>query len=1153
MDLNNYINDNSSSKVLSNSCNKNNTNKTSGLVRVTKDNLVPCDLCRNRVSWANGMKYDCLHFFCEKCIFHSILTFIGEQNAIGNFNPEALGNGKFRCFSCDKGLSPFSLNNYLAKSAYKSSNSEEYKASSYNCESCQKTKAKFYCKDCNLLLCSNCTLYVHNLIKTFNSHDKRDLNDTFKAVCFNCKRKQISFSCCNNYYCLYCFIMFHHNHNYKYLKKGDNYKKTKTEKYLYPLAKQSRNHINGTLSSSSKPVIIDECDPPTFIEKISDELLKLEEMCKPRKGLSKVLINNELKHSLDNSYTKTKLLSKLSKSTINRKTIFNNKITSSKINDAYTIKSKDNKDINSTILNINKTTKHKIDHLYRKITNYLKDEKQYYLLSYNDKSGSFKYLQNLISLIKKIREHIIVAKNLSPDQIKDGSNDILVRIENKEDQIIKLLTNDIQLFKSMVDNRKSVGIIYNNIYNINKNSNTLKVNDNVYLSENLNNNIKNIELPNNINTCNQYKNSISILRDYNNETNNNSLDVFNLKCYPIIKFNNLFCSSSQLSILSTKCCNDYLLWTNGFNIDIMELPYYFYDIFDNSNNIDINNISLKFIKKNNIDNQNINNINSTSTHKTKNQIIESNSKSTVVENRIKKLKCINIKPKNKLYNNRIFNNKSYNSNFADSNINKISNCNLPKKINIENYPCILNKLNCNDINTNSAKILNYLKNLNEINCKVSRNENKDSLKVSKSLNLRNKTISFNLNVSLNSKLNNNIDSFLKKSNTLFKSKNLNILKSSRNDLNSNKNLFNETFSFNTKLNKYSKKIGYAINEDYLINQTFRHTLRKHKDTINYIKCFRYIDEDYILICSSDYCISIWRGKDFYYLCSYNHGYKCFCCEATVSSKSLYIITASFKKTEPIKIFQGIKLKYYKTLPIKGFAFCLKMLNNCMNVFDKRTESLLCISILDGLYKLLIYNYKSNKTVLSIQTTNYCSSYYLINNFDYSVLSNNTFKLDKDNTRYSKSSKKSCSNINENKSMSKSSLNSKEEINTSISLNISNKFTDIFISKINYIEILKSCILYILDKNGVFKKIDSKSKKTIKERNDLSKKGYFAVIENMYIISIKNNNQIVILDMDLDNLILYNTQPINYLVKHSLNNYGTVFIAEINNYGIVIIK
>ncbi len=91
-----------------------------------------------------------------------------------------------------------------------------------------------------------------------------------------------------------------------------------------------------------------------------------------------------------------------------------------------------------------------IESTFKKITNFLIEEKKYYMLSYTDKSGSFRFLDNLKLFIVKVKAHITTAKNISSDQIKDGSNDILVKLENKEEQIRRLLDNDIQILKSMI-------------------------------------------------------------------------------------------------------------------------------------------------------------------------------------------------------------------------------------------------------------------------------------------------------------------------------------------------------------------------------------------------------------------------------------------------------------------------------------------------------------------------------------------------------------------------------------------------------------------------------------------------------------------------------------------------------------------------------
>lgn len=931
------------------------------------EKLVSCDFCKNRITWGQGMKYSCLHFFCEKCILHSILIYIGENNSNKEINDYS-NVGHFSCLSCDKGKSPFKVNDYLSKSALRSSSVFDSSSQLSKCQACLEFDANYYCKDCNLLYCHSCMFYSHNRIRTFNSHMVRDLTESQKIDCSNCKRKDTLFSCCGGFFCIYCLIMSHSSHPFKYLKHTpNNSKKGKTEKFLFPLAKQSRNQI-GIISSNKSQVLIDECDPPVFSENIEEELPDLEAICKPTKIKCEITNNNgKLITTHENMAYTTKLTSNIS-----------------------------NPDSSKNVI--------KMDIIFRKIVGSLMDEKRYYLTSYTDKSGSFRYLKTLLFFISKLKDHIIVAKNLSPDQIKDGSNDILIRLENKEDQISKILTNDIQQLKNLIDSKKNVATscsiatfgscLFNNFSGqIIQDS---MAHSTVTLSEMTSQ--KNLF----------YKECYHLI------------DPHRLVCYPISKIKTVN-SINYLTVLNIGFSSEFLTWVNGSYAELMEITSQFYEQIDDMTKEERESVSSQFLIK----------VHSSKLEKLSNAIPE------------KVSTALRQRPNSKIK------------------IPKINNS---------------RKLITPESNLESSS--NYL-NTSSINSKGK------SLNIESNSKLRKRVISFDLNNSHNPQSAMSLKSHLSKSKTI---------KHSR-----SKSILSLNFVNNSSASKFLKQIGYSIQEESIVSTSLRHTLRIHNDTINYIKGFRVGAEDYILICSNDCTMSLWKGRDFSHLKSVKFQNKCFACEVIIQANTFEILTATFHKAEPLKVYEGLQLNLAKTLKMKGMAYYIQL-------FDKSNKNgLVAVSIFDSNYELKILDYKKEILYLKIPMSNHCTSWHLL-------------ELKMSNS----------SSIKKNTNLS-SQLDSAKTKST-----IEGK-------------------IIMLDRNGVFVKRQMSDCQLIKEEPGYNKLGYFCILEKGVILTISVPNCIVALDFDFRLIVKYNTLQINSIVKHENEMLGEILMMHIEKFGIVLIR
>ena len=890
-------------------------------------NLVSCDFCKNKIGWGNGMKFNCLHFFCEKCILHSILIFIGEHNKINisaknilDFpNITEIFNGGFNCLMCDNGKSPFNIRDYLLKAAKRSmiiSSIEESEES--KCQSCESSVCNYYCIDCQTLFCHSCIFYYHNRIKSFSNHTVNEFKDYEKIDCYNCKKKDTKFFCCEKYFCTNCILLNHLEHNFKYTKNIENkdpsilsIKKNRNEKVVLSSAMhlKLKNYGNTLYSScNGEKININECEPPLFIDSVIEEIPKLEKLCIP---------SNDNKNNISINNTNTTL-----------STFTTSKYDSFAKNKDLLLDTKSNpSNRKSTVL---------IGNVLKKISNLLQDQKNFYMNNYSDKSKSFQYLNNLKKFIKKIECHIKIAKNLSPDQIKDGSNDILIQLENQEEQVCRILANDLELFKSLVENKKTNYSVY--MLNNNPSSKNIITNDETtksisklfhsnskFNSLNFNNSMNSIIIPKEINYLSLYAHS-----------------YIKFKTFPQNYFMTIFSHNNS----------DYLCWLNNDFVEVVEISNIkeLVSTAEDGNNYWDLYTSTTNLLQNNQNNSSQNNI--TTGNKKKINSVNFNNLSSFNENsKIEANKSVNKQSSFNFTSQLLFEDES--SIYKEKMTNRIRNKALKSSFN----------LSMNTNNQSYSNLLHSQSNIDNLkrtrNCSVKMNINKSTLTF-KDLN----------KTTINPDENENDGNKSRKSKTI--SKNYN---SSFYSLCSSKMLrkINHEISISKQIS-LARPLGYSLNEISTFQNSNRFTLRHHQDKVTFIKPFKYLNESYLVLSSLDKKISLWRCRDFSVIASLKLEGKCFTCEIISSANSFEILTGSFRKNDGISILSNLNLKLTRKIPIEGFIYLIEYLNYKKS-FTSELE-LLLLSVYSTTYSIKIIDYKSENELKSIPMENYLTSVIL---------------------------------------------------------------------------------------------------------------------------------------------------------------------------------
>ena len=578
---------------------------------------ITCDFCKNKFTWGEGMKYTCLHFFCEGCNLYSILNSISalntsnltKSNRMSNSNDkktsifnckkqhntyshyrrensnnsnklnqsskslkdtssllvavveEERGTNKttinnlqttnispikpslntinnhniistttnntsqlyfysneiFNCLICKKGKSPLNINDFLSKSATRSSllsNSQKTVVDDLICQSCNKNYPENFCKECKIYMCHSCLSNYHSKIKAFLYHIIVDnVKDLSIYNCLNCSRKNSYFFCCNNYFCILCILLWHQDHEkIKYIKQKTSTKNKYTTKLLTQIISASENiKKKRTLRK-----------PSIKLENFMTRVNQMIKECNPPQFL------NEVKNNTNAIEVKLKSTEKLPSN-------FEN----------------------STL----------------KILRLLVDEKKYYLDNYSKKSNSFHYFTMLKNYILKVKHHLEVAKRLSPDQIKDGSNDILMKLEDKEDQITRLLINDFKFLALLIASKKNDDIGIGNGNGVGGNNGNYNS-----LNNSMTNNIAHIK-------------SNGKLKKKNKKKDTHKIDFCSdqFKLYKILEFNNMnlyrdynsfngFCFNMNSGV-------DYYCWYVDNTVELLELGS---EIFEDGNSIGVN-------------------------------------------------------------------------------------------------------------------------------------------------------------------------------------------------------------------------------------------------------------------------------------------------------------------------------------------------------------------------------------------------------------------------------------------------------------------------------------------------------------------------------------------------------------------------------------
>lgn len=168
-----------------------------------------CDCCYE--SGVRNASFLC-HSICNYCILSKSLPAI-------NRSPEEyfeVLSSKLICPICQEP----SINNAIYREFLENEKIFLVRTQVLNkkCESCLIDQVEVYCNTCEIFYCKECILTKHYPIKSFRIHSLNSNIDNLSNsnICRCLKDRKIQFVCnsCDDYFCINCIILDHHDHNY---------------------------------------------------------------------------------------------------------------------------------------------------------------------------------------------------------------------------------------------------------------------------------------------------------------------------------------------------------------------------------------------------------------------------------------------------------------------------------------------------------------------------------------------------------------------------------------------------------------------------------------------------------------------------------------------------------------------------------------------------------------------------------------------------------------------------------------------------------------------------------------------------------------------------------------------------------------------------
>lgn len=220
---------------------------------LTKEKCTNC-LLYNKIYF----NFSCKHKICENCFLLNITNFVDDTIAtitdnndtsmsnltdISN-NLAGVGSSPLTifCMLCLKGKCNVLLSTFLNKKVSETQKSTMNK----KCEGCTSSNGEtlllsdnqdesqfknsiIHCIECNISLCELCKLN-HNSILAFKSHSLVNINNNHnisvnQPLCKCLMHNKLNFNCttCNIKICRECVILQHMDHDFYYLKEGDDH------------------------------------------------------------------------------------------------------------------------------------------------------------------------------------------------------------------------------------------------------------------------------------------------------------------------------------------------------------------------------------------------------------------------------------------------------------------------------------------------------------------------------------------------------------------------------------------------------------------------------------------------------------------------------------------------------------------------------------------------------------------------------------------------------------------------------------------------------------------------------------------------------------------------------------------------------------------